>query len=153
MQHKFTSDQALSDAVTTFMLATCIAILFGIENVVPIFATQLGLVHGLICLAQQLVGVDIFCLRVKSQTNTCRNLQEQIPQHHRTGCCIQQSSERWHAVHTVIEVDQHRNKLISPQPCQGIAVSQRIFHASRQRDQQMVTSGMPMRVINSLESV
>jgi hypothetical protein len=51
----------LADALQAFVLAAHMAVLVGVEHVVTVLASQLGLVHGLVGLAQQLVGFDVLC--------------------------------------------------------------------------------------------
>jgi hypothetical protein len=44
-------------------------VLCSIEDVIAILTSQLGLVHGLIGLAQELVGINVLILWIKGHTN------------------------------------------------------------------------------------
>ena len=65
MQHQFIGAQCLANALDGFVVAAQTGVLLGIKQMKPVFAGQLGLVHGLICLTQQLLDINVEGLRVK----------------------------------------------------------------------------------------
>ena len=65
IQDKLSGREGASDMFEAFMVAANIPILFGIEEMETIFSGELGLIHGLVRLAQQLIGIDVFRLRVE----------------------------------------------------------------------------------------
>ncbi len=67
------------------MMAADAAVLLGVEDVIAVLAGQLGLIHGLIGLAQQLIRVHVFVLRIKGDADAGRNLQDVIADPHRLG--------------------------------------------------------------------
>ena len=76
MQFKFVPGEGDPDALQVCVMAAHIAILLGVKNVVAVFARLLGLIHGLVCLAQQLVGIHFFRLRIEGDAETGRDLEE-----------------------------------------------------------------------------
>ena len=60
----------LANTLQAFVMTTNTAILRRIEEVVTVFTGHLGLVHGLIGLAQQLISVHVVGLRVESDAKT-----------------------------------------------------------------------------------
>ena len=78
VQHKFLRRQGLANAVQGFVVAAYQTVLFGIENVVPVAARHLGLVHGLVGLAQQLAAAHFFALRKKCHAQTGGDLEHDI---------------------------------------------------------------------------
>ena len=75
VQHEFLRTQGPADVFHAFVVVANAAIKLGIKNVITIFPGQLGLIHGLIRLAQQLIGVDGVLLRVERQAQAGRDLQ------------------------------------------------------------------------------
>ena len=69
MQNEFTAHQSGANVFDAFVESAQRPILFGIEHVVAVAPGQLGLVHGLVGLAQQVVGIDCLGLRVEGDTD------------------------------------------------------------------------------------
>ena len=71
IQNEFAVCQALTKALDALVEAANAAVLLGIKEAVAILARQLGLVHGLIGLTNQLVSLDLLCLREVGDSHTC----------------------------------------------------------------------------------
>ena len=70
MQDELLLFQRQADAFHAFVAAPDAAVLCRIEEVQTVLARQLGLVHGLVGLAQQLIGVDVLLrLRVEGDAH------------------------------------------------------------------------------------
>ena len=65
--------------------------MFGIKDVILVLASLLCLIHGLVCLAQQLIRIDIFSLRVIGDADACRDTQLKPFGIHRLRCGSQKA--------------------------------------------------------------
>ena len=65
VQHIFILQQRQADAFKAVMMTTQVAVVISIEYVIAVLARQLGLVHGLIRLTQELICPYILGLRVE----------------------------------------------------------------------------------------
>ena len=68
-------------------------VLFDVEDMVTILACQLGLIHGLIGLTQQLIRVHLLRLRVEGDADTRRDLHGEIAEGDRCGSGGKQAVE------------------------------------------------------------
>ena len=153
VQHQLVLGQGLTDALQAFMVAAHMAILLGIKDMAAVLAQQLGLVHGLIGLAQQLVGVHRIGLRVGGHPHAGRDLQAQRADQYRLGCRGQDAVDRWQPVTELTVVVQHGHELIPTQARQGVALAQGVAHAQGQGHEQLVAHFVTMPVVHLLETV
>ena len=63
-QHKFLVSQCLANAGLDDVANALAAVMRGIKQVVTVFGRSFCALHGLVSLAQHLVGIGIFCLGV-----------------------------------------------------------------------------------------
>ncbi len=106
-------------AVKFFVTGAQRTILLRIENVISILAGLLGTIHSLICLPQQLVGVDIFALRVVAHTDTRAHLAQCVT--NRYGLCSH--LDQAIRIGTLPEISGRSSRIAtnsSPQDGQGI---------------------------------
>jgi hypothetical protein len=75
IEGKLVRRHGLADALQVLMPAADNMVVFGIEDVVAMAACQLGLVHGLVGLAQQRIRIQIELLWIKGHANTGRHAQ------------------------------------------------------------------------------
>ena len=127
--------------------------MFVVEHVVAVLAGQFGLVHGLIGLTQQLVGIHLVGLRVKRHANAGRHLQGQFAQHQGLGSGFEQAGQHGHAVGHVWQVYQYGGKLVATHSCKRIALAQDGLHALCQCDQHLVAHLVAVQVIDAFEPV
>ena len=73
------------------------AVLRRIEDVIAILARHFGLIHGLVGLAQQLIGLDVLGLRIEGHAQAGRDLQHQRAQLHWRGSGLKQPGQHRHA--------------------------------------------------------
>jgi hypothetical protein len=89
MENEFAGRQGAPDTLQALVVAAHAAILFGVEDVVAVLAGQLGLIHRLVGLPQQLVGIDLLGLRVEGDAEAGRHLEDASPAC--TGCAAASS--------------------------------------------------------------
>ena len=140
-------------AVKSFVTGAQRTILLRIENVISILAGLLGTIHSLICLPQQLVGVDIFALRVVAHTDTRAHLALCVT--NRYGLCshLDQAIENRYADGNIRQVEQNSDKLITTKTGQGIVFAQHLRHTPGQDGQQFVADCVAVLVVDLLESI
>ncbi len=122
-----------------------------VEDMVAIFAGQLGLIHGLVGLAQQLIRVHLFRLRIVGDAEAGRHLHddrrssparrggEQTLEHRHTGVAVPRSTS------TATNSSPPRRARVSP--------SRSVCFIRREGDQQLVAGGMSVAVIDGLEAI
>ncbi|OIQ63591.1 hypothetical protein GALL_548680 [mine drainage metagenome] len=145
--------QGQPDALNAFVLSAHAAIPGGIKIMVAVFARQLGLVHGLIGLTQQLIGLDFFGLRVKSDPQTDRHLQPLPLMTDRLASRHQQAVEHRHTGLAIAQIQQHRHKFVTPHARQRVTLTQHLLHAVGHRHQQGIAGIMTMAIIDDLETI
>src|SRR5579862_1923367 len=69
VQHKFFGLQSIANALDVLVMPSQVSITAGVEEVKTTLSLQLGLIHGLIRLAKQLIGVHVFRLGEKSDAD------------------------------------------------------------------------------------
>ena len=153
MQLEFVGGDRRADMFKRFVLAADMPIAFRVEHVIAILASELGLIHGLIRLTQQLIGVGILGLRVKRHAEAGRNLQRLTLDRHGLGSCGQQAVQHRHAGRHLLLIGKHGNELIAAEPRQRIALPQRLLHAVGKRHQQLIAGLVTIHVIDRLEPV
>ena len=153
MQQQFAMGHGVVNACQAFMVAAHTAVLFGIKHAVAVFAGQLGLVHGLVGLALQLVSIDLVGLRVKRDPQAGRDLQGMAVQQQWLMGSGQQAVQQRGTRCGVRQVDQHRHKFVTTNARQRVAFTQDLFHACGHRHQQLVTGVMGVAVVDLLEAV
>ena len=153
VEHELVVFKRLANPHQAFMAAAHAAVLIGIENLVAILARQLGLVHRLIRLTQQLIGIHVVVLRVERDAQAGRHLQHVLPDPHRLRRGIEQAIQHGQAGRYVVKVDQHHDELVAAEPCQRISLAQGLAHAAGQRNQQLVACFMAVGIVDTLESV
>ena len=120
---------------------------------VTILARELRLIHGLVGLTQQLLGIDVVRLRVEGDADTGGDLQHLLANRHRRRRRGQQAGEHRHAGLEVGQVEQHGDELVATDAGEGVAFAQDLLHAGGDGDQQLVARGMPVLVVDGLEAV
>ena len=153
MQHELAPHQSLADALQALVVAAQVMVVLGVEQVVAVLAGELGLVHRLVGLAQQLVGRDLLALRVERDADAARYLQRLAIHLHRLGHGGQQAAHQRPAAVGIGQLTQHGDELVAAQTGERVALAHRLAHAPRQRHQQLVTGVVPLRVIDGLEAV
>ena len=153
VKNKLAFDQGPADVIEAFVMPANTAILLSIKNVVTVFPAQLGLIHRLIGLTQQLIGINIFRLRIKSNAQTGRNLKTKIANMDRLRSGSEQTGQHPYAVGNIGQIRQNGNKLVAPDARDGVTFAQGLLHAPRQRKQQLIADRMPIAVVNRLEPV
>ena len=123
-----------------------------IKKVVTVFAGLLGLVHGLIGVPHQQVGVGAV-LRIQGYTHAGGHLQHRIAHRHGLGRGLQQPLQHRLARSRFFQVHQHSNKFIPANARQRVAFTQGRLHALGQCHQQVVSHVVPMGVVDCLEAV
>ena len=120
---------------------------------ISILAGLLGTIHSLICLTQQLVGVDIFALWVVAHTDTRAHLAQCVT--NRYGLCshLDQAIENRYADGNIRQVDQNSDKLITTKTGQGIVFAQHLRHTPGQDGKQFVADCVAVLVVDLLESI
>ncbi|OIQ74520.1 hypothetical protein GALL_438270 [mine drainage metagenome] len=123
IQHQLLPGQRLLQALHVLKLTALLQVLFGVKKVITVFASLLGLVHGLVSLAQQLFSIHLLGLRKQRHPDAGRNLQRMaVNQHGRIGG-TQQALQQWRACRYGFDVHQHGNKFVATQTRQGIAIT------------------------------
>ena len=145
--------QRLANALQALVASTHDAILSCIEEMVAVLAQQLGLVHGLVGLAQQLVGVYDFVLRIESHPQACRHLHPVVVYRHLLCRRLEQALEQRQAGPDLGQVHHHCHELIAAYACQGVTLTQHVIHAPGHRHQQAVSGIMAVAVVDALEAV
>ena len=153
VQHELVVEQGVADVLDALVVAAHAAVLLGIEDVAAVLAGQLGLVHGLVGLAQQLVGIDLFGLRVGGQAQAGRDLQRQLADGHGLGGGGQHAVDHGQGLFGVAEVLHHGDELIAPDARQRVALAQGVADARGQCHQQLVTGFVAVAVVHRLEAV
>ena len=153
VQDELALHQRGMDLVDALMMAAHAAIELGVENVNAVLATQLGDIHRLIRVAQQLVRVDRLRLREKSQSQAGRHLHSQAVDVHRLGRFIEQPGQKLQGHFLIAQIQQQGDKLIAANAGKGIAFAQHLLHILGQSDQQLVTDLVPVAIVDVLESV
>ena len=130
VQQEFALVQRLTDARHAFVVATQAAVLFDVEDVIPVLAGQFGLVHRLVGLAQQLVGLDTIGLRVKRHAQAGRH-----PQHMAAGVKGlarggQQPGQQRCGGCGIGQVAQDGDELVAAHARQRVALAQGTLHVA-----------------------
>ena len=152
-QHHFVATQGLVYAVDLLAAALDGVVGGHVEQVITVFARLLGLVHGLVGMAHELLGIGTV-LRVQGHTQAGRYLQARIAHLHRLGRGLQQPGQHGFAgVVGAGQRGQHGHKLIAAHACQGVALAQHFFQALGQGNQQLVAHRVAVLVVDGLEAV
>ena len=153
IQHEFALGQGAADSLQAFVMAADAAVLLGVEDVVTVLARQLGLIHGLVGLAQQLIRIDVFRLRIEGDAETGRDLEYEVANLHRLGSGGEQAGEHRRTGFDVGQIEQHGDELVAAQAGEGVAFAQSLLHAGGHGDQQLVAGFMSMVVVDGLEAI
>ena len=153
VEDEFAGDEGAANVYQGFVVAAHAAILLGVEDVIAVLAGLLRLVHRLVSLTQQLVGVDFVGLRVKGDAEAGGNLEREVANRRRCGRRDEQPAEHRHAGGNIRQVEENRDEFVAAEAGEGIAFTQRHFHARSERDQQLVADLMPVFVVDRLEAV
>ena len=125
MENEFSGLKRAANALQALVMAAQAAVLVGVENVKTVFAGQLGLIHRLVGLAQQLVGIDLFGLWIEGHTETRRDLQYEANNMFRLLRRSEQTRQHWLAGGEGGQVEQHSDKFVAAQTGERIAFTQR----------------------------
>ena len=153
VQHQLLPFQRGAHGFQVLVVVAQVAVVRGIEHMEAVLATQLGLVHGLIGLAHQLVGCDVFFLRVERNPQAGRHLYRLAVNQHRLGSGVAQAFQHGHAVGVGGQVVHDGHKLVATQARQRVAFAQGLAHAHSQRHQQLVAHRVAACVVDGLEAV
>src|SRR5450631_700788 len=153
VKDKLMRSKCEANVLKVLMPATHALVVIGIKDVIAVTACQLGLIHSLVGLAQQQIRIHLFGLRIERNTDTCRNTEAKIANLHPFRRSLQQQGQRRYAGFGVIQVQHHRDELVSAQPGKRIAFAQDAFHVEGQRGQQPVPSVMSVLVVDFFEAV
>ena len=121
VHHELAVAESAPNLLQRFVQSAHVAVLIGVEQVIAVLAGELGLVHGLVGLAQQLVGVDLVALRVEGDAETGRDLEHEVADRDRLCRRRQQAVEHRQAGGGVGQIEQHRDELVAAHPGQRIA--------------------------------
>ena len=124
---------------------TCIPC--GVKNMVTVLARDLGLVHRLVRLAQQLIGIDIITLRVVGNPDAAGNLNDHAIHLYRLGDDGQQSIDQILRCTLIAQIGKYGDELVATQAGDGIALAQAILHARGKGHQQLIADVMAMYII------
>ena len=104
VQHELAALQCHANAPQAFVMVAQAAVMRGIKHTAAVLARHFGLVHGLVGLAQELVGIDVLRLRVEGDAQAGRNLQAQAVHLNRQRRCCPQAIEQIDAGRRVFQV-------------------------------------------------
>ena len=140
------------------MVATRCAVLVVVENVVAILARQLGLIHGLVGLPEELVGVDVVLLRIEGDAEAGGDLEHSAAHPHGLRDRIKQAGKQGQAhalppLATMSQIGHHNDELIAAETGDGIVFAQGQLHACGQGPQELVAGLMAVIVIDGLEAI
>ena len=121
VKNKFLQQQCLSDTPDRLIFESQRSIVLGIKQVVTVFSGELGTVHGLVGLAQQLIGVDVVHRGVKTHAHAGRYLEGDVVQYNRVRDDFQQLLHQTQAVLLVCQIHQDGYKFITTQTCDRVA--------------------------------
>jgi hypothetical protein len=130
-----------------------VLVAYGIEDGVAVGARLLGLVHGMVGLAQQLVAIHLGGLRVKRDAHACCGDQCLTVQRHWGGGGTHQACQQGIDGIGIGHIKHHRHKFVAAQAAHGVTLAQCSLHALGQRGQQAVTHGVAVGVVHGLETV
>ena len=129
VQDKLTGIERTTDILDIFVDVARAAMFFGIEELITILPGKFGLIHGLIRLPHQQIGVRFLFLRIERHPQTGGDLQRRFADHHRQRGGGQQTIQQRQAIGVVIEIREYRHELVAAQAREGVAVAQRLAHA------------------------
>ena len=153
VKHEGVVVQRLADVGQAFVVPAHVAVGFGVEDVAAVLACQLGLVHGLVGLAQQLVGVDLFGLRVGGHADAGRDLHHGRADGDGPGRGREHARDDLQHLPGVFDVLHDGHEFVTAQAGQRVALAQGLAQALGHGHQQLVTDGMAVPVVDVLEAV
>ena len=153
VEDEFVCAERAPDVLQALVVTAQVAVLFGVEDVEAVLAEQLGVVHRLVGLAQELVGVGLLGLRVEGETEAGRHLQQVVADAYRLCGRFEQAIEHRYAGRDIVEILQHGDEFVAAETRQRVALTQRLLHARGDGDQQLVAGLVPVPVIDGLEAV
>ncbi len=142
----------LAHFLQVFELALEGFVMLDVEQVEAVLAGQLGLVHGLVGVAQQLVGAR-FIGREQGDADAGRQLQGQPVQFDRRRHGLQQAFHHRFELVVMFQVHQQGDEFIAAQAGDGVLLAQGRLHARGAGDQQGVAHAMAVLVVDGLEAV
>ena len=126
--------EGLRDTVQAAIVGPGLLVLFRVEDVITVLAGLLGLVHGLIGVAQQGVGIATI-LWVQGDAEAGRDLNDGLTDFDRGGRGLQQSMQDVFAFDPAVQVGEYGDELVTAQTGQRVAAAQVVAQTLRQRNQ------------------
>ena len=153
VQHKLVPLQRALNVLQVFVVDAQVVVLQGIKHVVAVAPRQLGLVHGLVGLAQQLIGLDRLRLGVEGHAQAGRHLHRDVLHQNRLGGGLQQPGQQGQGGLRVGQISENSHKLVATNARHGVAIAQGILHVGGQGDQQPVAHIVAVVVVHALETI
>ena len=116
-------------------------------------AGELGFVHGVIGLAQQLLRVDITTLGKMAHADAARHLQAQAADTDRRGDRRKQALDERPTRGLVGEISEDGREFVTTEPRNRVDLAQSGAHPARDLHQELVTHLVTMRIVDRLEAI
>ena len=153
VEDEFAGYQRAADLLEVFVKRADGDVAGGIEDLITILSRQLGLIHGLIGLTEQLVGINLLGLRIKDHADAGRDLNAGIAAIFRLRRAGKQALENGPGRIHVGQIEQNGNKLVAADTGQGIGLAEHPPHAPRHRHQQLVSGLLTILIVDGAEAV
>jgi len=152
IQLEFLPLECLLNVLDGFSMRLGLPVFFRIKQVIAVLACLLGLIHGLVSMAQQGIGVAPI-LREQGDAQAGRKLQRVLPHLDRCGGRLQQARKDGFAFMATVDGREHGYEFVAAEAGEGVSLPERVAQPLGDAYQQLVAGFVAVRIVDFLESV